>query len=265
MPFIERDNYRIHYEIHGEDRAPPLLLIMGFALSSRAWLTLPQQLSDRFRVVVFDNAGTGRSTKRSGLYRIAHLADDAAAVLDAAGADRAHVFGISMGGMIAIELAINHADRIRALALGATHANYLRSRKPSLRTMLDLAVTMMRGGMAPTPRLARVLISAEHFAKDAAGFADWVMKTEYAGFRLAMQQFAAIARHAAEKRLEKIAAPALIICGDDDRLVPVQNSRRLAEQIRGARLIELPRAGHCFPIEREEETISALSAFFSAY
>jgi len=102
----------------GSKGAPPLLLIMGLALSARGWGRLARVLSRHFRVVVFDNRGTGRSGRaRLGL-RMRDLADDAAAVLDAAGIESADVFGISMGGMIAQELALRHPRRVRRLALG---------------------------------------------------------------------------------------------------------------------------------------------------
>src|SRR6266851_2267972 len=96
----------IHYQTMGDSGAPPLLLIMGLAVSSRAWDRLPELMAKHFRVIVFDNRGTGRSTRRGWKYRMSQLADDAAAVLDAAGVPSAHVFGISMGGMIAQELAL---------------------------------------------------------------------------------------------------------------------------------------------------------------
>src|SRR6185295_16515667 len=101
MPVIERAGHRISYEVLGRPDAPPLLLIMGLALSSRAWAGLPARLADHFRVIVFDNRGTGRSTATGrGPLRIEDMADDAAAVIDAVVESKTavHVFGISMGG-----------------------------------------------------------------------------------------------------------------------------------------------------------------------
>src|SRR6267142_1557842 len=161
MPVAERAGHTIHYEGIGDPSAPPLLLIMGMGLSSRAWESLPARLSERFRVLVFDNRGTGRSGRRGWMYRMRDLADDAVTVLDAVQVSQANVFGISMGGMIAQELAIRHPYRVRRLALGATFASWLRGDKPSLRTAFDLLLLILQRQRVPAERLGRLLVSRE--------------------------------------------------------------------------------------------------------
>src|SRR3954470_24205583 len=99
MALLDRGTHRIHWETHGDPARPPLLLIMGLALSSRAWDRLPEHLSRDFHVLVSDTVATGRPGPRVS-YRMPHLAPHARAVLDAAGVEKACVFGISMGGMI---------------------------------------------------------------------------------------------------------------------------------------------------------------------
>src|SRR5690349_18956703 len=157
----------IHYETWGDAAKPPLLLIMGLALSSRGWDRLPEHLARDFHVLVFDNLGTGRSARRGIAYRMRELADDAAAVLDAAGVAQAHVFGISMGGMIAQELAIRHPERVRSLALGCTIASWRRSSAPSLKTKADLLLLNL--GLVTPARVARVLVSAEWHQRNPTG------------------------------------------------------------------------------------------------
>ncbi len=262
MPFLDRGSHRLHYEVHGDEDAPPLLLLMGLGLSARAWDLLPQRLSDRFRVVAFDNRGTGRSSFRPAPFRICHLADDAAAVLDATGIERAGVFGISMGGMIAIELALRHPDRVGSLALGCTYAGWLRSRKPKLGTLAQLlAGAMFR---RPAEQFGRVLVSAEHLSCNCDQFRAWFEKAEHAHPLTAALQVAAVALHATEDRISRIAVPTLVITGDGDRIIPAENSYRLAEWIDQARLLVFPGAGHCFPVERLEETVEALREHFAA-
>src|SRR5213595_1695597 len=176
MPLIHRKKHFIHYETLGDPRNPPLLLIMGLALSSRAWDRLPELMARRFHVLVFDNRGTGRSARVGVAYRMAALADDAAAVIEAAGTRSAHVFGISMGGMIAQELAIRHPDRVRSLALGCTFASFRRGTSPSLSTRLDLLLLNL--GLVNPARIARVLVSAEWNAGHPRGALEWMRRAE---------------------------------------------------------------------------------------
>ncbi len=253
----------IHYQTMGDAGAPPLLLIMGLAVSSRAWDRLPELMARRFHVLVFDNRGTGRSVRRGFAYRMRELADDAAAVIEAAGLRSAHVFGISMGGMIAQELALRHPERVRSLALGATFASFRRVQRAPLRSAWDLLVLNL--GFKPAERVARLLVSAEWDARNPGGALKWIRGSEPAGFRNALAQFLAVVRHDTLNRLSQIRAPTLVLTGDADRLVPFANSEILAKAIPGARLHVLKGAGHVFPLEREEETVRALEEHFLAW
>jgi pimeloyl-ACP methyl ester carboxylesterase len=262
MPVAQRAAHTIHYEEIGDPSAPPLLLIMGMGLSSRAWESLPTRLSERFRVVVFDNRGTGRSGRRGWMYRMRDLADDAVTVLDAVQVSQANVFGISMGGMIAQELAIRHPYRVRRLALGATFASWLRGDKPSLRTAFDLLLLILQRQRVPAERLGRLLVSREFHQANPTRALEWIARSGRAEIRCAAAQVAAIVGHATLRRLEQIRAPTLVITGDADWLVPPRNSEVLAAGIPDARLRILRGAGHVFPLEREEETVRALTEHF---
>lgn len=255
MPYADRGTHRIHYEVHGRTDAPPLLLIMGMSFSSRAWDSLPVRLADSFRVVLFDNRGTGRSTLHRRLYRVRHLAEDAAAVLDAAGVESAHVFGVSMGGMVALELALRHEDRVRSLALGATCASWFRSRKMAPRTLATMVTASLLGRRAEM--LPPLFVSLEHLARDPEGFARWHAGVERSGPLASMLQTAAIVLHSTERRLSRLRVPALVMTGDRDLLIPPENARHLAEVLR-ADLLVLEGAGHCFPVERPDATVAAL-------
>jgi pimeloyl-ACP methyl ester carboxylesterase len=263
MPFAERGTYRLHFETRGRTDAPPVLLVMGLGLSSGAWGALPDRLAERFHVITFDNRGTGRSTRTGGLFRAAELADDAAAVLDVAGVSCAAVFGISMGGMIAIELTLRHAARVRSLALGCTYAGYLRSKKPAAGSLVDFARVVASPGPGTRETLARLLVSPGYYAREREAFFAWLAGAEPADVGTTLRQIAAVLRHDAEARLHELRVPTLVLSGDSDRLVPVDNSRRLAHGIAGARLVELAGAGHCFALEREEETAQRLAAHFA--
>jgi pimeloyl-ACP methyl ester carboxylesterase len=269
MPTIERAGHTIHYEAFGDPALPPLLLVMGLALSARAWDTLPARLSARYRVLVFDNRGTGRSGKRGFAFRMRDLADDAAAVLRAAGvperrdgAGGAFVFGISMGGMIAQHLALRHPELVSRLALGATYAGWARSRKPGWGTMRDLFVSLVARSKVKPEVLGRYLVSADWQRKNPRAALEWIQRAERTTLRYAVAQMAAIARHAADRQVARIGVPTLVLTGDEDRLVPHQNSQRLAALIPGANLVVLPGAGHAFPLEREDDVVRELTQFF---
>jgi pimeloyl-ACP methyl ester carboxylesterase len=262
MPLLDRGRHSIHYESIGDPAKPPVLLIMGLAVSSRAWDRLPALLARDFRVLVFDNRGTGRSARAGFAYRMRDLADDAAAVIEAAGLSSAHVFGISMGGMIAQELAIRRPERVRTLALGCTIASWRKGTAPSLGTKLDLLLLNL--GFVTPARISRVLVSAEWHSAHPESALQWMRRAERTALRFATAQVLAIARHHTLDRLAKIRAPTLVMTGGADKLVPPANSEVLARSIPGARLVVLPRAGHVFPLEREEETVRALREHFGA-
>src|SRR3954470_17870649 len=115
------DGVRLSYERHG-DAGDPLLLVMGLGSPLEFWEFQTPVLARTHRVCIYDNRGVGKSDKPAGPYDVRTLAKDAVAVMDACGFARAHVVGLSMGGMIAQELAIRHSDRVGALVLAATYA-----------------------------------------------------------------------------------------------------------------------------------------------
>src|SRR5215475_5202917 len=106
MPHAQSGDTKIYWEAYG--RGEPVLLIMGLGATLDLWHRVTPMLSASYRTILFDNRGAGRSDAPPGPYSIPQMADDALAVLDAAGATTARVFGASMGGMIAQELALNH-------------------------------------------------------------------------------------------------------------------------------------------------------------
>lgn len=259
--FVDRGTHRLRYDVLGDANAPPVLLVMGMAFASSAWDTLPGALAERFCVITYDNRGTGLSPRPSGFFRMSDLADDAAAVLDAVGVERAHVFGISMGGMASMELALRHRHRVQSLVLGATFAGYRKSVKPSLRIMKAVFASALFAKNA-AHHVAPVLVSKETYAEDPAHFASWLSKVGRASPRTVLRQMIAVSRHACEERLAQLDVRTMVITGTADALVPSRNSADLARIIPGAKLVELDGAGHCFPFERLEETKRAVTHFF---
>src|SRR5580658_10137848 len=144
MPYATSSGIRIFWEEAGAGE--PLLLIMGLGYSHEMWHRTLPVVSAHYRTILFDNRGVGKSDVPQGAYSVAQMAADAAAVLDAAGIARAHVFGISMGGMIAQEFALNYPERVNRLVLGCTACGGPHS-IPAAQKVRD--VLMARATMSP--------------------------------------------------------------------------------------------------------------------
>ncbi len=159
-----------------------------------------------------------------------------------------------MGGMIAQELVLRHPHRVQSLVLAATFCSHWRSHKPKVAVAADLALAMLSVRRFGATR--RLLVSKDFFRRSPNAFVRWFAQTTPARFRTIVRQIGAVVRHETETRLHEVRAPTLVVSGDADRLVPVENSRRIAELIPGARLVEFRGAGHAFPFEREDDTIA---------
>ncbi len=254
----------LYYEVHGDDAAPPVLMIRGLARTARHWGDVVPELARSFRVIVFDNRGVGRSSAPPPPYTTRMMADDAARVLDAAGVPRAHVFGVSLGGMIAQELALGHPARVDRLVLGCTRAGGLRHSTMMPLSVIAGLVGPMRLGPEEAVRRTAPLVLSERFIRDRPDVIEhWVqlVRDEPPKTHGVLAQLAAGALHAAGRRLGHIRRPTLVVTGDADRLIDAENSRRLARLIPGARLSLIPGAGHDFPTEVPQQLAELLADF----
>ena len=262
MPRIDVNGIGLHYELRGS--GPPLLMIMGYGAGAAMWGdAYLDRLARAFHVIAFDNRGTGASDKRDEPIAIATMADDAAGLLAALGLDSAHVFGVSMGGYIAQELALRHPGRVRRLVLGCTGCGGTAavSAAPQVLALIGPAK-----GVTPREAVGRVYaaMTTEETRRDHADFLDGMTTRLLARPTPVVtlnRQMEAIRRFDTADRLGRIAAPTLIITGDRDILVPPENSRILAERIPGARLVVLPGAAHNFFWEAPEESARVVETF----
>ncbi len=246
------DGTNLHYEISGS--GVPVLLVMGLGMTASAWWRTIPVLAESFRVIAFDNRGVGRSDHPPGPYTLARMAEDAVAVLDATGVDRAHVYGISMGGMIAQEIALRYPGRVRALVLGATTAGGKIATAPDERT---LSFVRRRPSM-PAEEGAWASVPYSYSARTRERHAERI--GEDVVRRLAMPldptgylgQLAAASRHDCAERLGEVSAPTLVVHGVEDRLIPQANGRILADSIPGARLLLLEEAAHLYTTDEPQ-------------
>ncbi len=270
VPTTEASGASIHWEEQGEGE--PLLLVMGFGLSSDAWVPMLPLLGG-FRVIRFDNRGTGGSGPSGDGYTVETMAADAAAVLDAAGVERAHVHGVSMGGMIALSLALDHPDRVGSLLLGCTSAAPLHLATGG--QVVELAQATAQMSSDPGAALDRLLplLFSDAFLAENPSVRDLGQVLTASGARPeeALATMRAIGDLATGRafdvsgRLGEIAVATLVQHGTADRLIPVEEGRVLAAGIPGAEYQEIEDAGHAFAMERPLEAFGRMLGFLSAH
>jgi len=266
MPFAEIENgVRIHYSVvepaapsgaeAGRDQAPrTVVLVQGLGLSSRFWFDLPERLGAdariAARVVTLDNRGTGRSDKPRGPYRMARLADDVVAVLDALRIASADVVGISLGGMIAQHVALRHPDRVSGLVLLATSPGLPHARLASPRILAALVSLAFSPRGKPSQALPMLLLPKTQHHRVHELFAGWAEAAREDSPELGpfFAQLTAASLHSTGFRLGKLRVPTVVVTGAEDVLIPPRNSEILAQKIAGAVLEVIPDVGHAIPM-----------------
>ena len=260
MSFVENRGARIYWDEQGSGE--PLLLIMGLSYPSYMWHRSRPYLAKRFRTIALDNRGVGQSDAPPGVYSMALMAGDATAVLDAASVETAHVFGVSMGGMIAQEFALQYPNRVRSLILGCTAAggpHAVQAEAEALQALLRRDVTPEESQEAIIPFIYDPATPREHIDEDMAIRMKWYPTAQ--GY---MGQLQGIFGWEAYTRIAQITAPTLVIHGEADRLVPAANSRLIAEKIPGAKLVLIPNASHIFETDQPAAAHQAILEFLSA-
>lgn len=264
MPFATINNIVLYHELHGPADAPPLVLIAGRSSEHSVWLPNLRDLCKIFRVLVFDHRGVGKSTVPTPGYTIRDMAADTLGLMRRVGFERAHVIGASMGGYIAQELALMEPERIGALVLAGTVAHS--------DAWLDNVWTMtQRLAASEEQRESRVRLSLLlSFSPDFLshpGILDGLVqygmdKPAHQTFEGLQGHIVACRSHDTRQRLGRIAAPTLVLAGEQDLLMPIARVRRLAEQIPDATFQILP-GGHSFMTESSDEFNQVVSAFLN--
>jgi len=261
----------IEHYLEGE--GPPLLLISGFTAQASGWSEpFVRLLQPHFSTIRYSHRGTGTSARLSGDITLRDLADDAAGLLDALDIEKAHVLGVSMGGLIAQELVLAYPQRVQGLVLGCT-------------TCSGGSQSQREGGAVPAPPEVIALLTPQPgLSREEQIRQAWpaISTPEFIGahsdvleerlrvslinptpIETSMRQMAAIQAFDSFDRLPEIKAPTLVIHGDRDVLVPVANAYVLKERIRGAELRIVRGAGHLFAFEFPEESAAAVVEFLA--
>jgi pimeloyl-ACP methyl ester carboxylesterase len=273
MPHAENGSARIHYTEVGSGQ--PLLLVMGFGLSAEAWAPMLPLFSD-YRVIMYDNRGTGDSTGPMDDLTIADFAEDAAAVLRAAGVERAHVHGQSMGGMIAQQLTLDHPELVHTLALGATSPAPIRFFPAEPQAVLDLYAGVALLASDPDRAMEMVMpaVFSAEYLRDNPGMREMYRQLATTGAPdaaaveatlRAMGDMATGRAFDVSERLGEITVPVLVQHGSADRVVPVEAGRYIAEHVAAAEYQELAGAGHIYMMEQPMESLPRLIGFLAAH
>ena len=260
MPTVQSAGAHLHWEAEGQ--GTPVLLIMGHLYSARMWYPLLPALTRDHRAIYFDNRGTGDSSTTSSA-TIADFAADALSVLDAAGVERAHVYGVSLGGGIAAEFAMRYPERTESLILGCTMMKT--AEKPTAPWITQLLYRLPLG-LFRALLLSRMTAASYGSAAPAEAVArDMQVLTEdrFTMKGVAAQAAAIRAYVTTREAVGRLAMPVLVLHGDEDGAVDVKYGREFAAAIPGSRLEILSGAGHNYLVAAGAQSTAALLAFLA--
>ena len=250
MPFVSAtDGTRIHYEVTGKPGATPILMIQGLGASKNAWNLQRIAMATRFRIISFDNRGAGRSDKPTEPFTLEQMAEDAIAVLDAAGIETAHVVGASMGGVISQIVAVKHPHRVRSLTLVCTACRNHPWRQELLQSWAKTAEE--KGMIEVGKEAAQWVMSPRSFRRLVPAFT-WMGPLAALRPRHSfVSQIDAIlnTREDLVDQLSTISAPTMVIVGNQDILTPRGDSEEIAERIPNSELVVISGAAHGLMME----------------
>ena len=250
MPFVSAtDGARIHYEVTGRVGRTPVLMIQGLGASKNAWNLQRIAMATRFRIISFDNRGAGRSDKPTEPFTLEQMADDAIAVLDAAGIETAHIVGASMGGVISQIVAVKFPQRVRSLTLVCTACRNHPWRQELLQSWAKTAEE--KGMIEVGKEAAQWVMSPRSFRRLVPAFT-WMGPLAALRPRHSfVSQIHAIldTREDLVDQLSTITAPTMVIVGNQDILTPRGDSEEIAERIPNSELVVISGAAHGLMME----------------
>jgi 3-oxoadipate enol-lactonase len=261
MPAKKVRDTELEYFLEG--RGAPLLLLMGIGGDATSWgEPFLDVLRPYFQLVRISNRGSGLSTDPGGELTMRVMADDAVALLEALEIDKAHVLGISMGGRVAQELAVNHPQRVSGLVLGASGcgAPHEAPREPEVAARFTRVLSLDGEDLV---REFLLMLVSESFVKDERRFRAVLNQLSQRPIRgeSLVRHMEAIYRFDSYERLPQIGAPTLILHGTADTMVPVENAWILGDRIAGSSVELIRGAGHCFFWEKPVESAKAIVTF----
>ncbi len=248
MPTVHTNGINMYYEAAGQGE--PLLLLHGLGSQSEDWAFQFPAFSQHYRVIAPDIRGHGRSDKPRGPYSVSMMADDILGMLDALAIESTHIVGLSMGGMIAFQMAVDHPERVRSMVIVNSGPSLV---PRTIREWLALQQRLLLAQLF-SPARSGEFISRRLFPKpEQAAMREQLVErwsaNDPGAYRAAMR---AIAGWSVLDRIDTIRCPTLVISGDRDYL-PADAKRAYTERIPGARLVVIEDSGHATPIDQAEQ------------
>lgn len=260
MPFVDVGDASLHYQVTGPPDGEPIVLVMGLGTDMSGWDAMMPYL-DGYRVLRLDNRGVGKSDAPDTPYSIAGMARDTVRVMEAAGFKTAHVYGASLGSMIAQELALSHRARVRTLILGCPSPGVvsLPGSPGIIRLMLNRSrYTPEEAGRLAAPYLFHRALTENPAAVEEALQKRLLRAASPIGYR---RQLDATLRWSSLTRLRGLRVPTLVLHGDHDRLIPQANGRLIARLVPGARFYNIKGAGHVYSTDAPGEAAGVVVKF----
>lgn len=264
MPEIFLDGLKIYYESHGQGE--PLILIRGLGSNADHWYPQVPDFAAHYRVIVFDNRGIGRSGDPGEDVTIQNMAADTIGLMDALHIERAHILGVSMGGMIAQEIAIHHAQRVKSLILVVTHGGGERQLRAEASVIQLIRAMVLEGSLSSRIAALPAFFDPLTLKQNPACVQTYAAAaSKYpADTKILSSQWRAVQAHDVYDRLPAIQAPTLVLASEGDVLIPPGNSELLAKRIPNARLVTIAGGGHQILIEQPNACNQAVLEFLQA-
>jgi aminoacrylate hydrolase len=265
MATLKTQGIDLYYELHGDPRNPPVVLLHGLGGSGKSWGGQGDRFAHDYYVILPDQRGVGQTSRAADGYTTGQLAQDTASLLEHLDLGPAHVVGSSTGGAIAQHLALDHAARVRSLTLASSFAWF----DPFVRREFALRRKLMAETDPQTACSAYALfLFSPRFARENPAVVEAWVKRAATGTDdrvIALRRIDMIAAHDTRARLGEIPHPTLVICGQMDFCTPLPNSEELARDISGAQLEVVAGAGHLVHTEQEERFFEVVAAFLARH
>jgi pimeloyl-ACP methyl ester carboxylesterase len=276
MPKVKVNDFQMYYEVKGQGF--PLMMINGLGGNMEGWdPRLVEGLSKHFKLILFDNRGAGRTELSKGEYTIRLFADDTAGLMNALGIPKAHILGISMGGMIAQELTMDYPEKVSKLVLCSTSCSYVVGElsrvieamisQSSMEELTKLVLSFPftkeypKGFIKENP-IVPFVFTSQYVRENPDFVRHWLqLRTQYPTSPEGLKhQYSAILRFSNQARLKHIKAPTLVLHGRKDKSIPYKNGSILAEAISNAKLVLFEKTAHGL-VEEMSDVIKVITEF----